>query len=310
MLPIENNEENEPKLTLEFLKNLLKSNKKYYTTPELNDSIYLHFKGFRKIENLHTFTGLKSLYMENNLISKIEGLEKCTNLICLYLHENCIEKIENLNTLVNLRILNLCGNRIKTIENLHDLVSLENLRISQNLIGKNGLADLKNLTEIQNLKILDISKNYIENPDAFQEVFMKMPKLQILYFNGNEAVNKIQNYRKFVISSLKKLINLDDTPIYEDDRRFAEAFMRGGLAEERKERDLYKKEQENIAKKHKEEFENLIENYKKEKSEEEKKNIEKPSETLITELKNENTDSEKIQEKDIPELETVKKKCN
>jgi dynein assembly factor 1 len=37
-----------------------------YDTPELNDKIYLHFRGFKKIENLEAFTGCKSLWLDSN----------------------------------------------------------------------------------------------------------------------------------------------------------------------------------------------------------------------------------------------------
>lgn len=37
-----------------------------YSTPELNDKIYLHYKGFKKIENLDAYTGLKVIYLEGN----------------------------------------------------------------------------------------------------------------------------------------------------------------------------------------------------------------------------------------------------
>ena len=76
----------ENRITKEWLKKFLKKEfKLYYSTPELNDCLYLHFKGFRKIENLEEFTGLKVLYMESNAISKLENLEALTNLRCLYI---------------------------------------------------------------------------------------------------------------------------------------------------------------------------------------------------------------------------------
>ena len=54
-------------MTKEFFKKLLRSDHRlYYTTESLNDILYLHFKGFSKIENLEPFTGVKCLYMENN----------------------------------------------------------------------------------------------------------------------------------------------------------------------------------------------------------------------------------------------------
>lgn len=40
-------------ITKEFLKKLCKSDfKQYYSTPYLNDILYLHYKGFEKIANL------------------------------------------------------------------------------------------------------------------------------------------------------------------------------------------------------------------------------------------------------------------
>jgi len=56
-----------------------------YEFPELNSKIYLHFKGFRKIENLGEFHNLRTLYLENNLITKIENLEVLPNLEHLFL---------------------------------------------------------------------------------------------------------------------------------------------------------------------------------------------------------------------------------
>ena len=42
-----------------------------YEYPELNDKIYMHFKGFKKIENLEEYVNLKTLWLENNCIMKI-----------------------------------------------------------------------------------------------------------------------------------------------------------------------------------------------------------------------------------------------
>jgi hypothetical protein len=62
-----------------------------YDSAKLNVNLYLHFQGFRKIQNLENFTNLQVLYLENNSISKIEGLDKLVNLTCLYLQNNYIK---------------------------------------------------------------------------------------------------------------------------------------------------------------------------------------------------------------------------
>jgi dynein assembly factor 1 len=79
MVDIEEEEERYPRLSEKFFKTLLSSDMRlYYRTKELNDKLYLHYKGFRKIEGLEEFTSLKCLYLEGNGFSKIEGLDANT----------------------------------------------------------------------------------------------------------------------------------------------------------------------------------------------------------------------------------------
>lgn len=100
------------------------------------------------------------------------------------------------------------------------------------------------LLECPTLSVLDLSDNYIEDPEILPEVFEKMPKLAVLYLNGNDVTKKIKNYRKTMIARIPTLKYLDDRPVFAEDRRNAEAFARGGLEEERKERDIIKKEKD------------------------------------------------------------------
>ena len=54
-------------LTNRYLRELFRTEwRKYYRTPELNEKLFLHFKGFSKIQNLGQFKELKCLYFEGN----------------------------------------------------------------------------------------------------------------------------------------------------------------------------------------------------------------------------------------------------
>lgn len=71
-------------------------NQDRYFTPELNDVLELHYYGFGKIDNLHPYVNIHTLYLQNNVISKIENLSHMKNLITLNLSNNRITRIENL----------------------------------------------------------------------------------------------------------------------------------------------------------------------------------------------------------------------
>jgi dynein assembly factor 1 len=232
-------------MTEDFFKKLLRSDfRLYYSTKELNDKLYIHFKGFHRIENLHEFTGLKVLYAESNAIEKIEGLEALTELRCLYLHENCIRQIEGLETLSALDSLNLSDNFIETISGLEGTPKLNTLLLQRNRIGVHGLSDLQGLLGLENLSVLDLSNNKIDDEAVLPEILERMGNLRVLHFNGNPVCKKIPNYRKVMIARISSLLYLDDRPVFEEDRRFAEAFVRGGITAEREERKVWAEEKE------------------------------------------------------------------
>merc|ERR1711904_747484 len=88
-----------------------------------------------------------------------------------------------------------------------------------------------------------------------------------LYLKGNDCCKRIPNYRKTATAFLKDLKYLDDRPVFEEDRRAAEAFNRGGLEEERAERKKMREEKSEAHKRNMEAFQNMIENSRKEKRE-------------------------------------------
>lgn len=144
-----------------------------------------------------------------------------------------MEGLDNLRQLAN---LNLSDNMISTVEGIASCDNLDMLYLARNRIGRNGIDDLRGLLECPSITTLDLQSNKIEDPEILDEILVNMPNLKVLYLQNNGVVNKIKQYRKTLIARLPTLKYLDDRPVFEDDRRNAEAFSRGGLEEERKER--------------------------------------------------------------------------
>lgn len=227
--------QSEPRMTKKFLKDHCRKNK-LYSTPCLNDTLYLHFKGFSTIENLEEYTGLKCLWLESNGLRRIENLDAQTDLRCLFLQQNLIYKLENLEPLKKLCTLNVSNNYIHVIENISCLPDLSTLQISHNKLE--SVKDIEHLSQCHAISVLDLSHNLLHDP-AILPVLEAMTELRVLNVMGNDVVKKIPNYRKTMIVRLKQLTFLDDRPVFPKDRACAEAWCRGGREGELKEREAW-----------------------------------------------------------------------
>ena len=209
-------------MTSALLKKYCKDNG-LYSTPSINDKIYLHYKGFRCIQNLDEYVNLKCIWLEGNGLSRIEGLDKLTILRTIFLQENIIEKIENLDYQLELDTLNLSKNYIKKIENLSHLQKLTSLNLSHNQLT--SAADIKQLAELEAIQTIDVQYNKIVDTEIV-EILSSLPDLRVLYLIGNPVIKSIKHYRKTLISKCKALKYLDDRPVFDDERRRVEAWMK------------------------------------------------------------------------------------
>ena len=200
-----------------------------YGTPRLNDTLYLHSKGYRRIENLEAYTGLTSLWLHSNGFGKIEHLNHLQKLRCLFLQANAFTTIEGLDGLTSLVQLDLSENSIQSVAGLSHLPHLATLNLSRNFLKD---ADgVRHLQECRALTSVDLSKNQLDGADVIG-CLAGMAKITSIHMAGNPVVTKVASFRKKVIAACKTLRYLD-RPVFDNERAAVEAWARGGIKAER-----------------------------------------------------------------------------
>lgn len=198
--------------------------------------MYLHFRGFKRIENLDNYTGCKALWLDSNGFDTIENLGALEQLRCLYLSKNIITQISGLSSLTELVILDLSNNRISRVENLSCCPQLETVNLGRNSLS--SAESIEHFRECLSLKNIDVTNNRLIADEAVLEILQQIPALVALSINGNE-VTKLAHFRKRTISSMPNLGYLD-RPIDEQERYAANAFRESGVEGEAAARDAWR----------------------------------------------------------------------
>ncbi|RNF12217.1 putative dynein assembly factor 1, axonemal-like [Trypanosoma conorhini] len=210
-----------------------------YTTPELNEKLYLHYVGFRKIASLESFHHCTVLYLNNNAIDSLEGLHPLRQLHSLYLSNNALQDCRSLPALPSLRLLDISNNGIASFEGLARAPGLETL-----LAARNRVANLQGLEPLGHLTTIDVSHNWIAQTDHALPLLLQKKKLRTCMLQGNRFVRTAPSYRKFLIAQLPSLRFLDQYPIFPEERSCAEAYAVGGMALEKAQREENQRNEE------------------------------------------------------------------
>ncbi|CBZ53565.1 putative leucine rich repeat protein [Neospora caninum Liverpool] len=178
------------------LKKLLRNDRNYYSTPELNDVLFLHFKGYRKLEALEEFTGLRTLHAETN------GKNPCLRTLQLeknYIGRNGRHDFDNLASLKALTVLDLSNNQIEdpaiVFEVLTQLPHLKVLYLKGNPVSFAFEAFMKLIedAQLQRREMLDMRAedredddlhNHLENVERNRET-QTLPDLEAPSFPLN-----------------------------------------------------------------------------------------------------------------------------
>ena len=284
-----------------------------YQTAELNDKLYLHYKGFTHIAHLQPYSGLKVLYLEGNALSSLAGLESQSELRCLYVQENSLEGIDSLCVLPQLSTLNASTNFIHSLPTSWSLVDrlprLHTLSLQNNRLA--SVDSLQSLRGHTTLAVLDLQHNRLESHtgseqqqqteaeeqfEALLALLHSLPQLRVLYLKGNPMLSKLSNYRKRTLAALPELTYLDERPVFDEERRLVAAWHRGGLEEEREEKGRMRREERDKERRQWELFDKLVNDAASEREEKEHDELAKRA----------NNDSRQEQKQPQPQSEPVR----
>ncbi|XP_028422571.1 leucine-rich repeat-containing protein 9 isoform X3 [Perca flavescens] len=181
---------------------------------------------YRELE-LDWTTKITALNLDSQRISKLINLNKLVNLRWASFNDNDISKVEGLDSCLQLEELSLNNNSISTLNGLSKLRCLNKLSVNWNQLSS---LDASVLDQLPNLTFLSMENNCISSLHGIQRVrsllelyvgsnqistsrdiyYLKgLTNLIILDLYGNPLVEKLENYRIYVVFHLPSLKALD-----------------------------------------------------------------------------------------------------
>nr|XP_033499540.1 leucine-rich repeat-containing protein 9 [Epinephelus lanceolatus] len=170
---------------------------------------------------------ISALNLDNQRISKLVSLNKLVNLRWASFNDNDISKVEGLDGCLKLEELSLNNNSIGTLSGLSKLHCLNKLSVDGNQLSN---LDASVLDQLPNLSFLSVENNCISSLHGIQRArsllelyignnqistsrdiyYLKgLTNLIILDLYGNPLVEKLENYRIYVVFHLPSLKALD-----------------------------------------------------------------------------------------------------
>ncbi|XP_042074127.1 leucine-rich repeat-containing protein 9 isoform X2 [Haplochromis burtoni] len=178
-----------------------------------------------KMINLSKLVNLRWASFNDNEISKVEGLDNCLKLEELSLNNNSICTLSGLTRLHCLNKLSVDGNRLTSLDvsTLDGLSSLSFLSAVNNCI-----ASLHGIQRLRSLLELYIGSNQISTSRDIY-CLKGLTNLLILDLCGNPLVEKLENYRIYVVFHLPFLKALDGIAVEASECESAKNMFMGRL---------------------------------------------------------------------------------
>ncbi|XP_022077491.2 leucine-rich repeat-containing protein 9 isoform X1 [Acanthochromis polyacanthus] len=178
-----------------------------------------------KLISLNKLVNLRWASFNDNEISKVEGLESCLKLEELSLNNNSISTLSGLARLQCLNKLSVDGNQLSSLDAsvLDQLPNLAFLSVENNCI-----TSLHGIHRVHSLLELYIGSNQLSTSRDIY--YLKgLANLIILDLCGNPLVEKLENYRIYVVFHLPSLKALDGFAVEVSECESAKNMFRGRL---------------------------------------------------------------------------------
>ncbi|XP_056914426.1 leucine-rich repeat-containing protein 9 isoform X2 [Takifugu flavidus] len=181
-------------------------------------------QGIYKLTNLSGLVNLRWASFNDNDLSKVEGLESCVKMEELSLNNNNISTLSGLSKLQRLKKLSLNGNQLTSLDSsvLDQLPQLCFLSVEDN-----SIASLHGIRRARSLLEFYICNNCISmSKDIY--CLKELANLIILDLSGN-PVEKVENYRNYVLFHLPELKALDGAAVEAPECESAKEMFGGRL---------------------------------------------------------------------------------